>query len=105
MAALARLLPSAQLRQLRLIISPHTLLRWHAHLVRQRWTYPRRAPGRPRTAQAIRALVLAMARDNPGWGYRRIQGELTGLGHKIAASTVWQILNNAGIDPAPERSG
>ena len=105
LAALARLLPSAQLRQLRLIISPRTLLRWHAHLVRQRWTYLRRAPGRPRTAQAIRVLVLEMARDNPGWGYRRIHGELTGLGHKIAASTVWQILNDAGIDPAPERSG
>ena len=104
-AALARLLPSAQLRQLRLIISPRTLLRWHARLVReQRWTYPRRAPGRPRTAQAIRALVLAMAQDNPGWGYSRIQGELTGLGHKIAALTVW-ILNDAGIGPAPERSG
>jgi hypothetical protein len=67
LAALARLLPSAQLRQLRLIISPRTLLRWHASLVRRRWTYPRRALGRPRTAQAIRALVLEMARDNPGY--------------------------------------
>jgi hypothetical protein len=72
LAALARLLPSTQLRQLRLIISPRTLLRWHADLVRRRWTYPHRAPRRPRTAQAIRALVLEMARDNPGWGYRRI---------------------------------
>jgi putative transposase len=67
LAALARLLPSSQLRQLRLVISPRTLLRWHASLVRRRWTYPRRAPGRPRTAQAIRALVLEMARDNPGY--------------------------------------
>ncbi len=66
-AALARLLPSGQLRQLRLIISPQTLLRWHASLVRRRWTYPRRAPGRLRTAKAIRALVLEMARDNPGY--------------------------------------
>jgi putative transposase len=105
LAALARLLPGRQLRQLCLIISPRTLLRWHAHLVRRRWTYPHRAPGRPRTALAIRSLVLEMARDNPGWGYRRIHGELTGLGYKLAPSTVWQILKDAGIDPAPTRSG
>jgi putative transposase len=104
-AALARLLPRSQLRQLRLIISPRTLLRWHGDLVRRHWTHPSRAPGRPRTAQAVRALVLEMARDNPGWGYRRIHGELVGLGHKLAPSTVWQILKDAGIDPAPRRSG
>ena len=51
------------------------------------------------------ALVLEMARDNPGWGYRRIHGELAGLGYKIAPATVWQILKDAGIDPAPRRSG
>jgi len=105
LAALARLLPHGQLRELRLIISPRTVLRWHAHLVKRRWTYPCRAPGRPRTAQAILALVLKMARDNPGWGYRRIHGELTGLGRKAAPSTVWQILKDAGVDPAPTRSG
>jgi putative transposase len=105
LAALARLLPGSQLRQLRLIISPRTLLRWHASLVRRHWAYPRRAPGRPRTASAIRALVLEMARENPTWGYRRIQGELTGLGYKTAPSTVWRILKDAGIDPAPKRSG
>jgi putative transposase len=105
LAALARLLPRSQLRQLRLIISPRTLLRWHASLVRRHWAYPRRAPGRPRTAPAVRAVVLEMARDNPGWGYRRIHGEVTGLGHKVAPSTVWQILKDAGIDPAPTRSG
>ena len=76
-----------------------------AVLVRRRWAYPRRAPGRPRTAQAVRALMLKMARDNPGWGYRRIHGEPTGLGYKIAPSTVWQILKDAGIDPAPQRAG
>ncbi|HXZ76581.1 MAG TPA: hypothetical protein VEH31_37705 [Streptosporangiaceae bacterium] len=86
LAALARLLPRGQLRQLRLIVSPQTLLRWHVRLVRRRWAYPRRSPGRPRTAQAIRALVLEMARDNPGWGYRRIHGELTGLGYKLLAN-------------------
>jgi putative transposase len=105
LAALARLLPRSQLRQLRLIVSPRTLLRWHADLVRWHWTHPRRASGRPWTAQAVRALVLEMARDNPGWGYRRIHGELVGLGHRLAPSTVWQILKDAGIDPAPRRSG
>jgi|SRR6266702_977646 len=105
LAALARLLPTGLLRQLRLIVSPRTLLRWHADLVKRRWAYPRRRPGRPHTAQAIRALVQEMARDNPGWGYRRIHGELTGLGYTLAPSTVWQILNDAGIDPAPRRSG
>jgi len=105
LAGLARLLPRSQLRQLRLIISPRTVLRWHADLVRRRWACPRSAPGRPRTAPAVRALVLEMARDNPSWGYRRIHGELTGLGCKIAPSTVWQILKDAGIDPAPRRTG
>ena len=96
LTALARLLPRGQLRQLRLIISPRTLLRWHADLIRRRWAYPRRAPGRPRTARAVRVLVLEMARDNPGWGYRRIHGELAGLGYKVAPSTVWRILKDAG---------
>jgi transposase InsO family protein len=105
LAALASLLPGSQLRQLRLIVSPRTLLRWHAGLVRRRWAYPRRARGRPRTAPTVRALVLEMARDNPGWGYRRIHGELVGLGHKLAPSTVWQILKDVGIDPSPRRSG
>jgi putative transposase len=104
LSALARPLSRGQLRQMRLIICPRTLLRWHADLVRRRWVYPRRAPGRPRTAPAIQALVLEMASDNAGWGYRRIHGELTGLGCKLAPSTVWQILQDAGIDPAPRRS-
>jgi putative transposase len=78
LAALARLLPGSQVRQLRLIVSPRTLLRWHADPVRRRGAYPRRAPGRPRTVVSVRVLVLEMARDNPGWGYRRIQSELAG---------------------------
>jgi putative transposase len=103
LSALSRLLPTP-LRQLRLV-SPRTLLRWHAQLVSRRWTYPHRRSGRPPTAPPIRALVLRMARENPRWGYRRIQGELVGLGHPVAASTVWAILKNAGLDPAPRRSG
>jgi putative transposase len=103
LSALSRLLPTP-LRRLRLV-SPRTLLRWHHELVARRWTYPHRRPGRPPTAAPIRALVLRMARENPRWGYRRIQGELVGLGHTVAASTVWKILKNAGLDPAPRRSG
>ena len=72
LSALARLLPGGHHRDLRLIVSPRTLLGWHADLARRHWTYPRHNPGRPRTAQALRALVLEMARDNPSWGYRRI---------------------------------
>ena len=103
LSALSRLLPPP-LRRLRLV-SPRTLLRWHAQLVARRWTYPRRHPGRPPVAQPVRALVLRMARENPSWGYRRIQGELVGLGHQVAGSTVWTILKTAGLDPAPRRTG
>jgi len=105
LSALARRLPGSRLRQLRLVVSPRTLLRWHADLVRRHWSFLQRAPGRSRTAATVRTLVLEMARDNPGWGYRRIHGELAGRRHKLAPSTVWQILKDAGIDPAPRRSG
>jgi putative transposase len=104
LAGLTQRLSTAHRRQLSLIVTPRTLLRWHADLVRRRWTYPRRTPGRPRTGPAIRQLALEMARDNSTWGYRRICGELTGLGHTIAPSTIWEILKAAGIDPAPQRA-
>ena len=87
-------------------VSPDTLLRWHRRLVAWRWTYPRQAaPGRPSTPTPIWRLVVTMARQNPRWGHRRIQGELARLGHKVAYSTVWEILKKAGIDPVPRRSG
>ena len=86
-----------------LLVQPTTLLRWHRDLVRRRWTYPHRR-GRPGVAVEIRALVLALARENPTWGYRRIHGELCRLGYKIGASTVWAILQRAGVDPAPIRA-
>ena len=105
LSALARLLPGGHRRHLCLIVSPRTLLRWHADLVRRCWAYSHRNLGRPRTAQAVPALVLEMARDNPAWGYRLIHAELTGLGYKLAPLTVWQILKDAGIQPAPRRAG
>jgi putative transposase len=87
-------------------VTPGTLLTWHRRLVVRKWDYTsRRRPGRPPTAAAIRKLVIRIATDNPAWGHRRVQGELVRLGHHIAASTVWQILHDAGIEPAPRRTG
>jgi putative transposase len=87
-------------------VTPATLLAWHRRLVTRKWDYTsRRHSGRPPTAAAIRKLVIRIATDNPAWGHRRVQGELVKLGHPIAASTVWQILHDAGIGPAPRRTG
>jgi putative transposase len=103
--ALSRLVPR-RLWSMVFPVTPVTILRWHRRLVARRWTYTdRRRPGRPATGAAVKQLILRMASDNPGWGHRRIQGEPARLGHKVAPSTVWEILNAAGIDPAPRRSG
>jgi transposase len=83
-------------------VTPATILTWHRRLVTRKWDYSeRRQPGRPPTAAAIKKLVIRMATDNPQWGHRRIHGELARLGHRIGASTVWEILHIAGIEPAP----
>jgi putative transposase len=103
LCALARLLPQAR-RQI-LFVTPGTLLRWHADLVRRRWTGKRQRSGRPPTSPSLRRVILRLAGENPNWGYRRIAGELAGMGCRVGASTVWAILKRAGIDPSPRRSG
>ncbi len=87
-------------------MTPATLLAWHCRLIARKWDYTsRRPPGRPPISAKIRKLVIRIATDNPAWGHHRVQGELVRLGHPIAASTVWQILHDAGIGPAPRRAG
>ena len=105
LSALSRLIPRRRWGEV-FTVTPATLLAWHRRLVTRKWDYTsRRRPGRPPTAAAIRKLVIRIATDNPTWGHRRVHGELVKLGHPIAASTVWQILHDAGIDPAPRRTG
>ena len=101
------MIPKARRQGLRLLVTPDTILRWHRDIVRRRWTARsmRGKTGRPATRRNIQALVLRLARENPEWGYGRIHGELVGLGVKVAASTVWEILKTSGVDPAPRRTG
>jgi putative transposase len=107
LAALLGVIPKVRRQGLQLLVTPDTILRWHRDIVRRRWAARSRngTTGRPATRRNIRALVRRLARENPEWGYRRIHGELAGLGVKVAASTVWEILKASGIDPARRRTG
>ena len=102
LAGLSRLLSRSRCR--RLFVQPETLLRWHRDLVRRHWTYPHR-PGRPSIPVGTARLVVRLARENPTWGYRRIHGELVGMGIRLAPSSVWAIMKRYGIEPTPTRSG
>jgi transposase InsO family protein len=103
-AALSRLIPRRRWAEV-FPVTPGTVLAWHRKLAAGKYTTSPARPGRPRTAVPVRAMVVRMAAENPTWGHRRVHGELTRLGHAIAVSTVWQILHDAGIDPAPRRTG
>jgi putative transposase len=99
LAALGQLLP----RPRSFLVQPATLLRWHRALVRRRWTYAGRRPGRPGLVAQTQGLILRLAAENPTWGYKRIQGELVALGMPLSASGVWNVLHRHGTEPAPRR--
>ncbi len=100
LAAVSQALPRVR----SLLVQPDTLLRWHRELVRRRWSYPAHPQGRPPMVSQARQLVLRLAAENPSWGYKRIHGELTGLGFTLSSSTVWNVLRRHGIDPVPRRA-
>ncbi|WP_204069961.1 helix-turn-helix domain-containing protein, partial [Planobispora siamensis] len=106
LAALLTSLPREVLRRVRLLVRPDTVLRWHRDLMRRRHAHisKSRRLGRPPTVRSIRALILRLVRENPSWGYRRVHGELAMLGITVAPCTVWEILKQEGVDPAPERA-
>jgi putative transposase len=105
LAVRAKALGRKILAEVATIVTPETLLAWHRKLIAQKYDgTAHRSPGRPRTAREIEALVVRMAEENRDWGYRRIEGALSNLGHELARSTIAQILERHGIEPAPERS-
>src|ERR1700675_1660360 len=91
------------LREVATLVTPDTIVRWHRQLIARKWTVERRRVGRPGVLREIRQLTIRMARENPPWGYRRIQGALKNLGHRVARSTVATILQTHGMGPVPER--
>ena len=102
LAARAYRVGRAALREIAMIATPDTLLRWHRQLIARKWTYARR-PGRRGVLVEIRRLVVRMAEENPTWGYTRIQGALTNVGHRVGRSTIRRILKAAGLRPVPQR--
>jgi putative transposase len=105
LAAKAKLLGRRMLAEIASIVTPETLMAWHRRLIAQKYDgTAQRGPGRPRTTAEVEALVVRMAEENRDWGYRRILGALSNLGHRIARGTIANILKRHGIEPAPERS-
>jgi putative transposase len=102
LAALSRSLPRSAWAGFS--VKPETLLRWHRQLIACRWTYSHRTPGRPPLKRSLRELILRLARENPHWGYKRIVGELKGLGVAVSATSVRKVLLEAGLQPAPQRT-
>src|SRR5438132_8375952 len=105
LARKARAVGRKALLKLDTTVSPDTLLRWHRRLVAQEWNFAeRRGAGRPAIMRHISDLIVRMARDNPAWGYTRIQGALANLSHKVGRGTIANVLTRNGIEPSPERS-
>jgi hypothetical protein len=102
LAAVSRVLPRADWSCF--LVKPETLLRWHRRLVAGVWTYPHRM-GRPALDQEVQQLIVCLARENPRWGYQRIQGELRRLGTQVSASAIRATLRRHDLDPAPRRTG
>jgi len=104
LAAKAKLLGRKALNSVATIVTPDTLMRWHRSLIAAKWTYLAKCRvGRPGLMKSIKALILRMATQNPSWGYSRIQGELKGVGHTVARTTVSNVLKANSIKPAPDR--
>src|SRR5271166_1526615 len=106
LAVRGKVLGRKALEQIATLVTPDTILRWHRQLIAEKWDYSNRRerqPGRPPTTPEVVEIVVRLARENPTWGYDRIQGALANLGHEIADSTVANILKDHGIEPAPER--
>ena len=102
-ALLAGLVPREHWRSF--LVSPQTILGWHCSLVKKRWTYPHRRPGRPGLGKETVDLICRLGRENPRWGYLRIVGELKKLGVCVSKTSVATVLRRHGLPPAPRREG
>ncbi len=103
LAAKGKVLGRRLLERIATIVTPDTIMRWHKRLIAAKWSYPSNRVGRPGIMKLIRSLIVRMATENSGWGYRRIQGELKKLDHRVARSTIANTLREHGIPPSPQR--
>jgi len=103
LAAKGKRIGRRALNRVATIVTPDTIMRWHRRLIAAKWTCKTRREGRPGLMKNIKSLIVRMATENPSWGYCRIQGELKGVGHKVASTTVANVLKDNGIKPAPDR--